>query len=209
MKITEVSPQKNNSLRVNVYVDGNYSFAFDAAEAVLKGIKEGTELSQKDIDNLLLDSKFSKARDTALNILSRKSITSFELSQKLAEKGYEPIVIGEVTEELASLGYIDDEAYASMYLEYCIEKIWGKKKIKYEMKLKGISDEIIQEVLSSYNEAYVLEQMTELILQKYSNLCLSDQKDKAKIIRYFAARGFDFSLINTAISKAAEEMNNE
>ena len=209
MKITDVSPQKNNSLRVNVYVDGNYSFSLDAAEAVLKGIKEGRELSQKDIDNLLLDSKFSKARDTALNILSRKSITSFELSQKLAEKGYEPIVIGEVKEELASLGYIDDEAYASMYLEYCIEKIWGIKKIQYEMKLKGISDEIIGDVLSSYNEAYVLEQMTELILQKYSNLCLSDQKDKAKIIRYFAARGLDFSLINTAISKAAEEMNNE
>ncbi len=209
MKITEVSPQKNNSLRVNVFVDGNFSFSFDGAEAVLKGIKEGRELSRKDIENLLLDSKFSKARDTALGILSRKNITSFELVQKLSEKDYEPIVIHEVTQELKSLGYIDDEAYASMYMEYCLEKVWGKRKIQYEMQQKGLSKEIIENSLSSYNEALILEKMTEIIKYKYSHLCLAESKDRAKISRYFAARGFDFSLINTAISMAAEENNNE
>ena len=60
MKITEVSEQKNNPLRVNVFIDGAYSFSFDAAEAVLKGLKEGRELSEKEIKNLLMDSEFSK-----------------------------------------------------------------------------------------------------------------------------------------------------
>lgn len=209
LKITEVSPQKNNSLKVNVFVDGEYRFSLDGADAALRGIKPGKELSEKDIANLMMDSRFTKARDTALNILSRKTITSHDLCVKLGEKGYEDIVIGEVIKELESLGYIDDESYASMYLEYCLEKIWGKKKITYEMKQKGISDEIIESVLGAYEDDAALEQMTEVIKQKYMYDELSDPKTKAKITRYFASRGFDFSQINTAINIVAKENSDE
>lgn len=209
LKITEVSPQKNNGLKVNVFVDGKYSFSLDGADAALRGIKPGKELTEKDIENLLMDSQFAKARDKALNILSRKSITSHDLGAKLAEKGYEDIVICEVIKDLESLGYIDDESYASMYLEYCLEKMWGKKKITYEMKQKGISDEIIEMVLGAYEDETALEQMTEVIKQKYMHLCLSDPKTKAKISRYFASRGFDFSQINTAINIVAKENSDE
>ncbi len=209
LKITQVTPQKNNSLKVNVFVDGEYKFSLDGADAALRGIKSGKELSQNDITNLLMDSQFTKARDTALGILSRKNITSHDLGQKLLEKGYEDIVIGEVIKELESLGYIDDESYASMYLEYCLEKMWGKKKIIYEMKQKGISDEIIESVLGAYEDEAALEQMKDIIKQKYMHLCLSDPRTKAKITRYFASRGFDFSQINTAINIVAKENTDE
>lgn len=204
MKITEVSPQKNNNLRVNVFVDGTYRFSLDAAEAVLKGIKKGRELSDKDIKNLLMDSEYSKARDAALNILSRKSITSYLLKDAITKKGYADIIADEVIRELMLLGYIDDENYAHMYLEYCREKMWGKKKIRYEMKQKGLSDEDIESALQTYNEDDSISDMAELIISKYSACDLGDIKIKAKITRYFATRGFDFSKIDSAINLAKE-----
>lgn len=204
MKITEISPQKNNSLRVNVFVDGTYRFSLDAAEAVLKGIKTGKELSDKDIKNLLMDSDYSKARDTALNILSRKSITSHLLKDAIIQKGYADIIADEVIRELTELGYVDDENYAHMYLEYCREKMWGKKKIRYEMKQKGLSDENIETVLQTYNEDDIISDMAEIIVSKYSACDLGDIKTKAKITRYFASRGFDFSKIDSAINLAKE-----
>ena len=199
MKVTDVSQQKNNSQRVNVFVDGSYSFSLDEAEAVLKGIKPGKELSEKDIRNLLMDSEFGKARDYALGVLSRKMITSSDLLGKLKEKGYAEIIAVEVIEELTSLGYIDDESYAATYLEYCREKMWGKKKIRFEMKQKGLGDELIENALMSYDEGDLISEMAELIKQKYPHDDLSDMKTKAKITRYFASRGFDFSQIDASI----------
>lgn len=204
MKITKVSPQKNNNSRVNVFVDDIYRFSLDGAEAILKGIKEGKEVSSKDIENLIMDSEYSKARDTAFNILSRKSITSASLTDSLIQKGYDSVVAYEVIRELTELGYIDDESYGIMFLEYCHEKMWGKKKIRYEMKQKGLSDDIIENILQSYNEDDYLADMADLIISKYSARDLGDMKTKAKITRFFASRGFDFSKIDSAINLAKE-----
>ena len=209
MKITEVSPQKNNSLRVNVFVDGSYSFSFDAAEAVLKGLKEGKELSEKEIKNLLMDSEFSKARDYALGILSRKNTTSKLLSDNLTEKGYNEIIIAEVINELESLGYIDDESFAQMFFEYCLEKMWGKKKIHYEMAQKGIPESIIEEVLLSYSIDEAICNMSVYITERYNADELKDAKIKAKITRHFASRGFGFSEISSAIAEATKEISDE
>ena len=204
MKITEVSPQKNNSYRVNVFIDGEYALSLDAAEAALKGIKSGKEIDDAALKNLLLDSEYSKSRDAALGVLSRKSITSKALLEYLMQKGYSSFVSNEVINELTDLGYIDDYAYANMYFEYCMEKVWGKKKIEYEMKNKGIPNDVIQNTLLYYNDDMQLEKMKDIILSKYSGSDLHDIKIRSKITRYFVSRGFDFSKTDLAISLAKE-----
>ena len=209
MKITDVSPQKNNSMRVNVFVDGEYCFSLDAAEAALKGIKKDKEISQKQIKNLLMDSEYSKARDYALNVLSSKSISSAELTKKILQKGYADIIASEVISELSELGYIDDEAYANLFLEYCTEKMWGKKKIRFEMKQKGLSDEIIENTLLDFNDDDCLEAMAQTIISKYGHEDITDIKIKNKIIRYFVSKGFDFSKADAAIRLASKEFSDE
>ncbi len=209
VKITDVCVQKKNEMRVSVFVDGEYMFSLDAADAALRGIKTGRELSQREIDNLIMDSEYTKARDYALSILSRKAISSKSLGDKLSEKGYTPIVIPEIIRELTELGYIDDMAYARMYMEVCLEKMWGSRKISYEMKQKGIPCDIIDELLEEYSDSERTEEMAKIILSKYSNDDIHDIKTRAKITRYFAARGFDFSKIDAAIRLAAEETANE
>ena len=209
MKITRVTPQKNNQVKVNIFIDDEFAFSFDGAEAVLKGLKEGRELTQKEIKNLLMDSEFIKARDYALGILSRKSITKKLLSDKLSEKGYNEIIIPEVINELTSLGYIDDESYAQMFFEYCLEKMWGKKKICYEMQQKGISADITEEILSSYNTDEAICNMSAYICERYSDEDLTNHKIKEKITRHFASKGYDFSEITKAIAEAIKEISNE
>lgn len=209
VKITDVSIQKKNEMRVSVFVDGEYMFSLDAADAALRGIKPGRELSQKEIKNLIMDAEYTKARDYAMSVLSRKAISSKALGDKLSEKGYADMVIPEVIRELEELGYIDDRAYAKMYMEYCTEKLWGSRKIDFEMKNKGIPSDIIDELLSEYSEKDMTEAMSELIIAKYSCDDISNIKTKSKITRYFASRGFDFSKIDAAIKRAAEELANE
>ena len=193
-----------------VLLSGTIYTARDAAHKKLTElIKNGKELSEKEIKNLLMDSEFSKARDYALNVLSIKSISSADLSKKICLKGYDKIIADEVINELTELGYVDDVAYASLFLEYCAEKMWGKKKIRFEMKQKGLTDEIIESVLSFYSDDDCLETMAEVIISKYGHEDINDIKVKNKITRYFVSRGFDFSKADAAIRLASREISNE
>ena len=206
MKVTEISPQKNNKHRISVFVDGKYAFSLDETDAVRLKIKVGRELTERDIENCIMESGYSKARELAFDILSRKPVTKKELGEKLTQKGYDEAIVCEVTEELSELGYLDDEEYARLYLESCRAKLWGDKKIRYEMHQKGISDDIVSMVIEENCDEDETDEIVRTIIAKYASSDLTDIKTKAKVTRYLASRGFDFSLINTCIHKAIEEV---
>ena len=209
MKVTDVTPQKNNTHRVSVFVDNEYAFSLDETDAVLLKIKVGRELTKADIDRCIMECNYTKARDKAFEILSRKPLCCKELEDKLFAKGYDNAIVAEVVRELEDLGYLSDTDYATLFLEHCRAKMWGKKKIRYEMKQKGIESGIIEDVLADIDEDDSLCDVTETIISKYGREDLTDMKVKAKITRYFASRGFDFSLIDKGIRRAIEVIDNE
>jgi len=206
MKVTEISPQKNNKHRISVFVDGKYAFSLDETDAVRLKIKPGRELSDRDIENCLMESGYSKAREKAFDILSRKPITKKDLGDKLSQKGFDEAIVCEVINELSDLGYLDDEEYARLYLESCRSKLWGDKKIRYEMHQRGIGDDIVTKVLEEWGDEDETDEIVGTIIAKYAACDLTDIKTRAKVTRYLASRGFDFSLINTCINKATEEV---
>lgn len=209
MKVTSVEVQKNNRQRVSVFVDNEYAFSLDQTDAVVMKIKPGRELSQKDIENCIMECNFTKARDKALDILSRKPISQKQLEEKLCQKGYDKSVVFEVISEMKNLGYVNDYEYATLFLEHCRTKMWGEKKIIYEMKQKGLDDSVIRTVMSEYESDDDTEKIKEQIILKYGREDLTDIKVKAKITRFLASRGFDFSLTERCIRLAIEENSNE
>ena len=190
-------------------MDNEYAFSLDGADALMMKIKPGRELTKEDIDRCLRECNYTKARDKALSILSRKPISKMKLHEKLTEKGYDNQVADMVIKELEELGYVNDCDYGALFLEHCQSKMWGKKKIRFEMKQKGLSDEVINDILSDYDESTLVDEMAGQIISRYSSDDLTDRKTKSKVIRYFASRGFDFPLIETSIRKAMEELSNE
>ncbi len=199
MKITEVSPQKNNPQRVNVYLDGEYVLSLDDVDAVLFGIKPGREITDNELKNLVFESQFGKAKSKALDIISRKSITQKCLGDELKKKGYDDVVIDEVARELAELGYLNDYEYTLLFLEMCREKLWGIKKIRFEAKQKGIDEFTLEDALCEVS-LLGAEDIARAIESKYSNEDITDIKTKQRIMRFFASRGFEFSDIEKAIS---------
>ena len=76
------------------------------------------------------------------------------------------------------------------------------------MKQKGLSDEVINECLADYEDESIDDEMTELIISKYGSEDLTDMKIKARVTRFFASRGFDFSKIDSALRRAIEQIEN-
>ena len=209
MKVTDVTVQKNNKHRVSIFVDNEYAFSLDETDAIAFKIKPGRELSQSELERCRMESCFTKALAKAFDMLSRKPYSRKELSEKLSKSGYDEAIVFEVAEELESLGYINDADYAALFLEHCLSKMWGKKKIRFEMKQKGLADEIIAEAIGSLDDENTEDEMTDMILARYRGEDMTDMKTKARITRYFASRGFDFALIDKAIRKAIEVTGNE
>ncbi len=198
MKITDITKQKKNSDRVNIFVDNEYAFSLEEVDVLKFKLKIGTALDEKEIEKLCLESNLSKAMKKSMDILSRKPVTKNELKNKLHEKGYDESVISVAVQELTELGYLNDYDYATLYLDYATEKCYGKKKIVYELTHKGVDSDIIYEVLDEHYKP-TLEELSDMIFSKYGSVDCSDLKTRQRIMRFFVSRGFDFDEANDAI----------
>ena len=80
-------------------------------------------------------------------------------------------------------------------------KLKPLRVIKFELKQKGITEEIIEQVLSdSKEEKGDLEKAKKIIDKKISKYKgLEKQKIREKLGRFLASRGFDYDTIKKAI----------
>ncbi len=204
MKITDVVPQQKNKNRVSVFVDGEYSFSLDSADALRLGVKIDTEITEKDIEIYNLESNLSKAKAKAFDIVSRKMVTEHELRTKLADKGYDAMICDIVIETMREYNYINDSDYCTSFFNYAASKGWGKIKIRAELKRRGVDDITVSSAMEDFDDCPE-QRIYDIICRKFEDADLKDYKQKQKVFRFFASRGFDFDSIQSAVSRFISE----
>lgn len=133
---------------------------------------------------------YNKALNYAYLLLKYRPRARREIVDRLGKKGYAVSVIDKVLSSLESYNYINDEEFARLFVSSGRLKGWGRKKIDYALKRFGITECLRKEALK--DKEVFREDLKELIKKKLSRF---KQKKNAyqKIVRYFAARGFDYS----------------
>ncbi|RKW01853.1 MAG: RecX family transcriptional regulator [Candidatus Saccharimonas sp.] len=92
--------------------------------------------------------------------------------------------------------YIDDEKFAKFWVENRNQRKGSSiKKLKSELFSKGISSDIIEQVLSESNRNDEDE------IQKIITKKAKRYTDEQKLIAYLARQGFSFDEIKKALSK--------
>lgn len=204
MKITDIQKQKHNSKRYSVFVDGEFAFGLDEIDVLYYKLLNCDEISEEKFNYIKENVVFSKARDVAVKYLSFKSRTEKEVVLKLREKEFSDDIIDKVIELLKKYNYIDDYSYAGSFLRDKFNlKGFGSNRIKFELKQKGISNEIIEQVFFE-NEFDEAQKAAELIERKYG-IWDFDIKEKQKIEGFLARRGFSFSTIREAFNIIKEK----
>ncbi len=207
-KITDIVPQKHNSDRASIFVDGEYSFSLDKTDVIKLHLKVGDLVTNADIERMKNEYEYTKALSKAVNMLSHRPASQKQITDKLYEKGYDEFTVARVMEEIINLGLADDYEYASVFAEYAKEKCWGERKVRYELERRGIPRDIADDVLNEKSLAGYGEIM-EIIKIKYKNLDLSDFKMRQRAVRFFSSRGFSFSDINGAINEYISNISSE
>ena len=98
--ITNIIRNKNNKNRLSIFVDENYFFS--VSENILKknNIIVGMEIKDLDVDKINFEDNISKAKEYALNLLSYRSRSCYEINDKLIKKNFNNDVVSHVINDL-------------------------------------------------------------------------------------------------------------
>lgn len=141
----------------------------------------------------------SELRVAAINLLSRREYSHHELLQKLSQRSADIERIEQVLDNLTSAGYQNDERFAESFLRSRINRGLGRMRIERELKEKGVGLDLIEQVIQQDHDWFELAY--DAGLKKSQSLDLVDYKEKQKLFRYLAYRGFSMDQIQYAIER--------
>lgn len=197
MKITAIKQQVKRADRYSIYGDEKYLFSFSESELLSSGIRIGQELDEDRLSELKDKAVIDKAYDRAINLVSRRPRSEWELRDYLKRKEYEPQVSGVVIEKLRERGYANDEDFAKRWVDSRrLLKSISKRRLSQELRQKRISDDIIQQTLEA-DQTDELEILKQLVEKKRSQ---TKYKDDLKLMQYLARQGFSYDSIKQAMS---------
>lgn len=139
------------------------------------------------------------AKSVAVNLLSRREHSAFEIRDKLHKRDFDDAEIEQAIIELQQGGWLSDERFTEAYIRMRQQKGFGPIRITIELSERGVDDSIIDASLDADDETWqqVLQQQ---YLKKYKNKPIADYNDKAKRIRFLQYRGFALDAIYSIVS---------
>lgn len=200
MIITNITVQKDSS-RINLYVDGEFYLGLPAEAITEYKLNKGKELDEETANQIKSYAEFDKVKFAALNYLSYRQRSIFEMEEYLHKKDFNNGSIAFVVSWLKESDYLNDERFAESYV---LEKIrlnnLGAYRLKIELKQKGIADEIISEVLSE--QKLDLDDLTALVKRKYSAILTDDRNTQyRKIGGYLQRKGYSYDVVKKIIER--------
>lgn len=194
-KITRLVVQKKDKQRVNVYLDDE--FAFGLALALAIHLKVGQLLDEEQIAILQDKDAYQKALARALDYLTRRPRSHYEIKQYLLKKELSPIHLQAVLTRLTELNLLDDLVFAHYWIENREAfRPRGEYALRYELRQKGVSETIIDTALSEVEideveSAYRVAQKKQRRWSGIENKWTLQQK----VGSYLSRRGFGWDVI--------------
>ena len=139
------------------------------------------------------------AMEKAVAFLATRARTEKELVDALTKNAYPEQAIARVMAYLIEAGYMDDAAFAQQWAASRSGKGLGARRIRMELRRKGVGQEEIDEALSGMDEDAALSSAIKTAETFARGKDLSSPADRQKIMAALARRGYDYALARRAI----------
>jgi regulatory protein len=195
---------KGRHKRVSIFLDGKFAFSLDAGLVAREGLQVEQELSVEEVESLLRANDFHRCLDTALNYLSLRPRSEVELRDRLHRRGFSSEIIEIIVCRLKEQGMVDDSAFAQFWKEnresFSPRSRWLTGA---ELRQKGISSDIIEEVVGTIDEA---DSAYRAGLSKARSLSRADYEVfRRRLGSYLKRRGFSYSVTENTVKKIWQE----
>ncbi len=200
-----------NIISVEKFKGSTYQVNFDEGEPAFinseiiaqYNIKGGVSIPESAWNQVVYANEFRRARERALYLMDYRDHSYIELFKKL-EKNYDEDICYDVIDSLVEVGIVDDRRYAENLAQRLMEvKRCGYYKAVQEMRQKGISKELANEILSEYEDT-TQERLKDLIESKYARR-LEDEDGIKKVKNALVRNGYSYKDVNAALEDYLNE----
>lgn len=210
-QITAIEKQKRTAGRFNVFVDGQFAFGASDLTIVENSLKIGQVLSPEQVQKIVAKEEFSKLLNLATNFLSYRPRSEKETGDYLITKvakihnlkfsqAKQSPLIQLVINKLKKYDYLSDLEFAKWWIaSRARSRPKGKIILKFELRKKGVADDIINTVTEGLtNEGDLAKKLVARKLERWQNL--PSLEFKKKVYQHLSSRGFDFETIAQTVA---------
>lgn len=196
MQVTAITPQKKRKDRVNIYLDGIFSFGLDLENVVKNHLKVGIELTDDDVSRLTGEGTNALLYNKVLSLISRRPRTEKEIRDYLNKNEAGQTVAESMIIKLKEHKFLDDEAFTKWFIEQrSAFRPKGKTALVAELRQKGIDRELISDTFENepIDELHLAKSALAKKLRQFERL--PPDKRKEKIIGFLSRRGFSWDTV--------------
>jgi len=202
--VTQISEQKRRPNRRNVYLDGVFAFGCNLNVVAKFKLREGMNLTEAQVRQIQLGEVKQECFDRALEYLGSRFHSRSELRKKLIRREYGEAVVDAVLEDLARLGYLDDERFAkTKALSAAQHKHHGRRRAFMELIKSGVkgdvADKALADVYSEHDSTAVARQLAEKQLPRLKKL--DPIVARRRLVGMLQRRGFDYDSIKPVVDE--------
>ncbi len=202
MTVTGIKPDKKHLTKI--LLDEDFEILIDNDVLSENGILVGSNITEEDLKKLKYESDYKRAKSRALWYLDRMDYTEKALYEKLIKAGFGKRASAAVIARFCELGVVDDRRYAERMAERLRESNVSKREAMHKMLLKGLSYDLIKEMLDS-TETDEEEKIKNLLEGKYARK-LTEEKGAEKVYAALVRKGFSYGAVRTAMKNYTEQL---
>lgn len=190
---------------MNIFINGKFAFGANLETIVKKHLKVGMLISEDKINKIIGLEKSTRLMDLAMRYLSYRPRSVKEVENYLASKiakseqikfreAKESRQIPIIVQKLKRYKYLNDRQFAKWFLaSRAKSNPKGLSYVKMELKLKGISGDIIEGLVVRSSELELAKKAVVKKLKRWQAQPLLDFKKK--FYSYLKTRGFSYDTI--------------
>lgn len=209
--ITKMTAQVKAKQRMSLFLDGDFAFGLHQDVVLQAGLVTGQHLSIAEQQDLKEADAFMRAKESAVRYLGYRPRTEAEVRTKLKRQGFGDSIIARTIDRLHELAYLDDVAYAKMYVQRRFaNKGYGPQRLRSELVKRGIARDLIDDTLSVFEEETdTLTKALEQAQKRWDRLQSEPdmRKRQRKVSDFLVRRGFTYDTVRQVLDELRSSEN--
>jgi regulatory protein len=207
-KVTAIRAGRSQGRRINIFLDGRFTFSLEAELVLKENLRVGQELSDDQIEILARSDCFQRCLNAAARFLTYRPRSEAELRERLCRRDFDSNSIEAVLKRLKEQGLMDDATFAQSWKNNR-ESLSPRSRwlTRLELKQKGVAADIIDHVLAAVDDDDAAYQAA---MDKLHSLPRADyQSFRRRLGDHLKRRGFSYGVINQTVKRILQEQGEQ
>lgn len=205
--ITSVEKQARRA-RVNVFLDGEFAFSLRLDVVAMAGLRAGVELDSERRRALEAEDQRLGATEAALRLLSTQPRSERDLRERLEKRrGFAPEAVDQAMTRMKELGYLDDAAFARLYVDARQASPRSQRALAFELGRKGLDRAHIEAALEEHSDAEAAYDAAQRRMKALQSL--DRPAFERRLSNFLAGRGFSYGITRSTVERCWRELQGE